>query len=221
MPIKTSDPSAALPVFSAALKDRTKEHHLRAEHHPLQQALARGTIDAAVWTAMVIQNRAVHAAMESALAAAALRDERVARVFAPHHRRLSKFDADLAALGVAEASRAALPTTQKACAWITELGARDPLALLGVLYVLEGATNGGQYLAHPLRAMLKLGGDAGLLSLHPHGEQTRDLWMGFRASVDALVLSDIEVDAVIAAAQETFDLVGRVLDGVKTALAAA
>lgn len=198
--------------LAAALREGTKEHHVRAERHPLQAAIARGKVDRRTYGRIVAQNRALQEALEGALDAGAEREPRLARVFAPHHRRLANFDADLDALGVED--RGVVPATDWACGWIRGLGEREPLSLLGVLYVLEGSTNGGQFLAHPLRAALGLQGNEGLSSLNPHGDRTRELWAGFRASVDSLALEPAEADAIIAAAQETFDVVGRVLDGV-------
>lgn len=204
--------------LSAELRERTKEHHVRAERHPLQQQVARGQIGRGTWGRLVAQNRVLHEALERTLDGAAGREPRLARVFAPHHRRLEKFDADLRALNVIPGDRAALPATRDVAAWIESLGRDEPLSLLGVLYVVEGATNGGQFLSRALGPALGVApGSAGILSLDPHGAATRELWGQFRTNIDALGLARAERDRVIAAAGETFDALTRIFDAVELA----
>lgn len=198
--------------ISALLKERTAEQHQRAERHELQQKVARGTIDRGAWAAMTIQNRAIQQALEAVLSSAA--EPRLARVFQPHHRRLANFDADLAALGVPADQREPLAETLAECNRIASLGAKNPIALLGVLYVLEGSTNGGQFLARPLAKALGLPPGVGTSALNPHGERTRELWQGFRSAINSLDLAPEEADAIIAAACETFDAVSRTMNAV-------
>jgi heme oxygenase len=158
----------------------------------------------------------VQEALERALDEAGSREPRLARVFVPHHRRLEKFDADLTALNVAPRDRTALPETAKVAAWLQGLGEDQPLGLLGALYVLEGATNGGQFLSRALAPSLGAApGSPGTLSLDPHGPATRELWGQFRTSIDAIGLNRQERDQVIAAAGETFDALTRIFDAVE------
>ncbi|MGD9690968.1 MAG: biliverdin-producing heme oxygenase [Phycisphaerales bacterium] len=206
-----------VPSFALTLKESTREHHVRAERHPIQQAILQGRIDRATWGLLVAQNRAVHAALESALDAAKASDPRVGAVFAPHHRRLANYDADLAALGVSDADRAPLPGTRAVADWVVSLPAKAPISVLGVLYVIEGSTNGGQFLSRVLKPALRLESAAGVSSLDPHGPQTGPRWQQFRAAIDALSLSPGDQAAIIDVAGKTFDALGRVFDAVTEA----
>lgn len=201
------------PSLADDLKSRTAEHHKRAERHSVQQAIVRGAIGRADYGRWVREQRHVQAALERALDRAAIADPRVGRVFVPHHRRLDAFARDCAALGAAWPSEPN-PATAAFLATIERWAAEEPIALLGPLYVLEGSTNGGQYLAAALRRSPEFADGSGLAALDPHGPRTRELWQGFRASLDALPFTPEERDAIVAAAAETFDAIGRMLDGV-------
>lgn len=75
---------------------------------------------------------------------------------------------------------------------------------MGVLYVLEGSTMGGQII---FRQLLKSGiiseGSAGGNFFKPYGEATMPMWMKFKESLNKL--SGIDDDAVLNKARETFN----------------
>ncbi len=197
-----------------AVREQTKPQHLRAEHHPVQQASVRGKIDRHGYAQFAAQMRHVHDALEAALDRAASRDARVSAVFSAHHRRLAAFDADLQLLDPAATGRDLTRAAAQAEAWLAALETIAPTSLLGVLYVLEGSTNGGQFIAPVLRRSWGLQPNEGLQSLDPHGERTRELWQEFRAAIDGIRLSDAERSALIAAAAETFDRITEIMDEV-------
>jgi heme oxygenase len=202
------------PSLAADLKSETRDQHTRAERHPIQAAIVAGQISRREYARLVAQNRHLHEALEHALDHAATRDPRVATVFAPHHRRLANYDNDLASLGLPDADRAALPHVVAASQWLQGLAQRTPIAVLGALYVIEGSTNGGQFLSRILSKALGVTNTKGLSALDPHADRTRELWAQFRASVDALEVSDIERDQIISTARETFDRMGQIMDDV-------
>src|SRR5262245_4336686 len=205
---------AARTSLDALLKERTAEHHARADRHPLQQAAVRGRLDRPTYAAMSAQMRGLHEALETALDAAAERESRLASLFKPHHRRASLYGADLAVLDPAARQRGEVSQTREVRAWIAALADSNPIALTGVLYVVEGSTNGGQFIARALGPALGVVAGPGLIALNPHGERTRELWAQFRAALDALPVTGNEIDAIVAAAAETFDRIGEMLDGV-------
>lgn len=201
--------------LAADLRERTRDQHSRAEHHPVQAHAVRGQLDRVEYAAYAAQLLRVQQALEAALDRAAARDPRVGKVFQPHHRRVPAFEADLQQLDPTASARETTRAAEETAAWIAALATVEPTAPLGVLYVLEGSTNGGQFIAAALR---RAWGDAeglGLVSLDPHGARTRELWQGFRASVDALTFSDRERAAIIAAAGETFDRITAIMDEVQ------
>ena len=85
---------------------------------------------------------------------------------------------------------------------------------LGILYVLEGATLGGQIIAKSLRARLAIEVDTGAAFFHGYGDATGSMWSRFSEHVDRS--ASIQTDAAISAAIETFQTLTQWLD---TALA--
>ncbi len=77
---------------------------------------------------------------------------------------------DLQALGVSEAELKSAPQ----CADLPEL--RDFAAALGCLYVLEGATLGGQIISRLLRQNLGLTAENGAAFFNAYGKQTGRMW---------------------------------------------
>jgi len=88
-------------------------------------------------------------------------------------------------------------------------------------YVFEGSKNGARYLVKRVAATYDLKPGPGLLYLDPHGEQQPALWAQYKARMDAAGFSPQDQDAIVAAAQQTFDLVAEVDDQVQAASTAA
>jgi heme oxygenase len=78
-----------------------------------------------------------------------------------------------------------------------------PSHALGILYVLEGATLGGQVIGRNLSAVLKLGATNGAAFFAGYGDETRAMWKRFSEHVDRSAALDSET--VIASAVDTFE----------------
>lgn len=74
----------------------------------------------------------------------------------------------------------------------------------GVLYVLEGATLGGQVLSRRLEQTLGLGPANGARFFHGYGSRTGELWQSFRKALLSCPLGPGEEDAMVEAALQTF-----------------
>ncbi|MFL5365812.1 MAG: biliverdin-producing heme oxygenase [Myxococcales bacterium] len=74
----------------------------------------------------------------------------------------------------------------------------------GVLYVLEGATLGGQILSRHLQQTLGLGPVNGARFFHGYGSRTGEMWQSFRKALLACPMSAGEEAAMALAAVETF-----------------
>jgi heme oxygenase len=75
-------------------------------------------------------------------------------------------------------------------------------SFLGAMYVMEGSTLGGQYIARHLEEVLGLQPGEGDAYFRGYGERTGEMWWAFKA-----VLTDVpdtEADSVIAAAKAMF-----------------
>lgn len=204
----------ALAALSADIKERTKPHHVAAERHPLQQQVVKGTIQKHTYAAYAAQLRHIHVALEGALDKHQAGEPRLSRLFQPHCRRIDAFDADLALLDSAGAVRTVQPAAHAAAAWINSLAAAQPIALIGVLYVVEGSTNGGKFLAPILRKSWGFADGNGLESLDPHGARVHERWGQFRAGMDELSLTAQEREGIVNAAAATFEWISRSMDDV-------
>jgi heme oxygenase len=217
----SSPATSPSPSFADELKARTQPRHTAAERHAFHHQLFTGALPL---TALASQHAAVgriQAALEKALDRADCPD--TARLFQPHHRRAVAFAEDLHRLGVDTAHLTpAGPEENAFIADLAHLAPDEPRALLGVLYVLEGSTNGGQFIQ---RAIAKHHPHAELRALNPHGDAVRSRWARFRAELDALALSPADRDAIAAWADRTFDTISavmsRVMAGVTPASAPA
>jgi heme oxygenase len=113
---------------------------------------------------------------------------------------------DLHALGVSAAALQGLPQCQQLP--IIDSSA----ACLGVLYVLEGATLGGQILRREISSRLSLEADNGAAFLDIYGAATGRRWRDFLEYLSSRPMSADERAAVVAAAQTTFSCFERWLE---------
>jgi heme oxygenase len=109
---------------------------------------------------------------------------------------------DLQALGLSPAAIAALP---RCCV----LPAPDDFPhRLGCLYVLEGATLGGQIIARAVRDRLGLTPAHGCGFFASYGDQVGSMWQAFRALVIAAAVDELAELALVRGAHETFAAFG-------------
>ncbi|WP_338801559.1 biliverdin-producing heme oxygenase [Pseudomonas sp. RSB 5.4] len=113
---------------------------------------------------------------------------------------------DLQALGLTAEAIARLPLCQSLP--VIDSGA----ACLGVLYVLEGATLGGQILRREIASRLSLDADNGAAFLDIYGAATGRRWRDFIEYLGSRSLDAGEREAVVAAAQTTFSCFERWLE---------
>ncbi|WP_242210127.1 MULTISPECIES: biliverdin-producing heme oxygenase [unclassified Pseudomonas] len=113
---------------------------------------------------------------------------------------------DLHALGVSAEALQGLPQCE-------QLPVIDSsAACLGVLYVLEGATLGGQILRREISARLGLEADNGAAFLDIYGAATGRRWRDFIEYLGNRPISADERTAVVTAAQTTFSCFERWLE---------
>lgn len=116
----------------------------------------------------------------------------VSRLKAPTLRQ------DLHALGLSDEAIECLPVCQS----LPAISCRP--TWLGVLYVLEGATLGGQILRREMASRLGLDADNGAAFLDIYGAETGRRWRSFIAYLGSRSLDSDEREAVVMAAQATF-----------------
>ena len=210
MPISPSLPDAASSLM-LRLREGTADLHTKAEGHRFQTALVRGetpTIDYVRWLAQML---AVHETLENALVAERSVRPQWTSVVRDDLLQAPRLRDDLRLLGSDPASVAIVPAAATFRDRIVHMREHDAIALLGVLYVLEGSKNGNRFIARALRR--RTAEDApGFSYLDPHGEAQRPLWLEFKREMDALGVSPAESDAILGAARETFQAVTHISD---------
>ena len=116
-------------------------------------------------------------------------------------RKTPLLEADLRALGVDK------PQDLTIC---TDLPPHDTVAAaFGCLYVLEGATLGGQVIGPVLRKRLGVTLDTGGRFFHGYGDRTGAMWQRFRAALIAFAIVPGDQDEIISAAKDTFSKLHR------------
>lgn len=208
-------PLESTDTIMSRLKSATDEHHRRAEERPLQRAMIKGALPRDKFAAYLGQLLHVHRRLEDTLETLAPENESLAAVFRSHYARQGDLQADLEFHGHENGPPSA--ATQKMIADIDRWAEEQPVALLGPLYVLEGSMNGNKFIARSLMQAWSLGPGAGFRYLDPYGEEQRDKWAEFRASMDAQGFTPEESETIIAAAQRTFDAIAEIADEVDAA----
>lgn len=113
-------------------------------------------------------------------------------------RKLPQLERDLRAFGATTDTLAAVPL----CRELPDVA--SSARLLGCLYVIEGATLGGQIITRRLQASLGLTPESGAAFFSGYGAQTGSRWKAFGALLTAYVQRTGGDDEVIASANRTF-----------------
>ncbi len=194
------------------LKSATNDLHRMAEDRELQRKLVKGTLPRGLYTAFLGQMYLVHRALEDRIDTVADRHPAFAAVVRDYHERQGQLEQDLTFLGADPDEVTAVPA---AAALVREIGrtARDaPVALLGMLYVLEGSTNGSKFIARALHKAWGLDRGPGLSYLDPHGDLQQERWLAFKRDMDAVGFSEAEAVALIDSARLMFQSVADISD---------
>lgn len=188
---------------AAALKTETGDHHRRAEGSPFQRSLVKGTLPIGGYTGWLEQMRVVYRVLEAELTVATVGD-RYAALLGSRWRRTPELLADLSHFG-RPADPIPVPATRAFIAQLERWGREKSAALIGVLYVLEGSTNGSRHIARNLRKAYGLN-VFGLGYLDPYGEAQTTEWAQFKAALDVAIPAG-DLPAVTAGAIAAFEAV--------------
>ena len=158
--------------------------------------LLRDDVDAGFVASWLYALLPVHRALEEALECSD--DPRIRALFAPHHRRVEAFAADLRRLGHAPGSTERPACVDRYAASFAEL---DAATLAGRWYVFEGATNGGRMLAARIGRALDPERPVRLESVDPHGSRQGERWRRFREGLERFL---DEAERCVAGAHDAF-----------------
>jgi heme oxygenase len=198
--------------LSEALKTATAEAHRHAESRELQRQLLRGRLAPRLLVRYLGQLHRVHAELERLLdaapRAAVWTDWSDAR---RHSRRLAQ---DLAVLGASEDTTAPTPTARRLLTDIGIAAERDPAALVGSFYVLEGSMNGNRFIVRALRQGSTGDRRCTFAYFDPYGDAQPTTWTAFKAALDAAPLDLQQQRAAVEAAQRLFQAIADISDEV-------
>lgn len=195
------------------LRERTGEHHARAEQRELQQRMVKGRLTRAEYGAWIGQMLLVHRALERAVEAArALPESDVLGAILPEHYHSRNLEQDAKFYDLPAAT--ALPSTARLIAKIESAADRSAYEVFGMYYVLEGSMNGNVYIAKALGRGLGLTEDGGLAYLTPYGARQREVWSEFKQAGDGVSASEEQMIAAENAAKAMFDGIAEMSDEV-------
>lgn len=194
-PAQAAAPPPRAPTLGERLRHETRDLHDRIEANPRFGRLMAADLTRDEYRQLLLRLLGHHRPVEAALAAAASHLPRALGVL-DRLRRTALLQADLRALDVEAGFVAALSTCPPP-------GLTTAEAAWGTLYVLEGATLGGQVIARHIAATLGIGPGNGAAALVPYGDQAGPQWRAFKAALEATA-PDLDQDAVVDAARAAF-----------------
>jgi heme oxygenase len=167
----------------------------RSQHEALEEALPLGHADLApaIYRAVLARFQGFYATWEAEAQAHA--SEALLPVLAGR-TKLPMLDADLLALGLNPQNA---PRMERTC--LPDFAAGDA-TLLGSMYVVEGATLGGQLISRQLERSGKFHDGHGYSFFLSYGQAVGQQWKAFTALLEAA--PEAEGDAIVASAQQTF-----------------
>jgi len=188
---------------SAVLRAQTAGDHRRAEHSDFQQAFVSGRLPRALYVRWLEQMWCVYSELEERLWTAPCRKQYTG-LLADSRRRTPDLQADLAHFDAGAPGHRGTPTTSAFTRQLAAWAEQQSRALFGVLYVLEGSTNGSRFVARGVRKSYGLTGREGCAFLDPYGDDQPAQWAEFKRHLDAS-LSSADAPALVEGARATFD----------------
>ena len=176
------------------LKLRTRPHHERAEASlPLMDPAL--TLD--VYRETLISFLGFYAPMEAQIGA--LSEWNGPAFDVAERRKTGLLERDLRSLGLTAGEIALVPRCR------TLPDTRTLPRTLGALYVMEGATLGGQTIRRHVERTLGQEAPTALAFFSSYGDRVGPMWKEFQAFVTRRVTTRDDAEAMVDAAAETFD----------------
>lgn len=174
-------------MIMTRLKEETRFYHEKLEANPYSTALMQPNVTLADYQTLLELFYGFYLPLEPRLQQSLISptlDER---------RKVPLLEQDLRALGCD-------PTHIPPCKDIPEV--HTSAAAWGCLYVLEGATLGGQIISRHL--IKQLGAALPLAFFYGYGQQTGEMWRNFRDEIATAATTSDFCDEAIDAATQTF-----------------
>jgi heme oxygenase len=179
-----------------AIKARTLESHIKLEKSALLSLFSNKQIDLPSYRLILTLFYGYFHPLEQKLDAIA-----GIPFYLPDYetrRKSSLLLSDIQALSKQSVTEAALPL----CPDLPPVS--DEAQAFGCLYVMEGSTLGGKFIARQLRNQLGLTASSGAAFFSGYGEETGLRWKKFQQALQAFSEQTGEQEAIIQSAKQTF-----------------
>jgi len=196
--------TAAARPLTTRLKDDNWKLHQIAERAEGPAALIKGRMPREGYVQHLAQQWMMSRALDAVIKPHLASRPDLAAFVLPEQFLTAYLEVDLTHFGVCPAHVRPEPGTQR---YIDDVAAHrdDALHLLGLHYVRLGACNGNRYVAKSVRKAMDLPATGeGTRYLDPFGEAQRDKWYAFKASLDALALTEAEADRVFGGTEAAY-----------------
>lgn len=207
----SGDDFEAAPPVMTRLRESTRDLHDALEALPFNQRLMEGELSSPEYGAWLRALLVIHDPLETELRRRS--DDRLASIWDERRARSQYLVEDLEQLELpvgdpdSDVGRHALASARQIVDDWSQLGDLD---LLGVLYVTEGSTLGGMYIAKQLRETSEVLGNA--TSFYTaHGQETRPLWDAFGETMNEALRDPGEIRRCVSAARVLFAGFGDIL----------
>ncbi len=187
--------------ISQMMKESCADLHEQAEHGPIPARMVSGQMTREEFIAMIQQGVLWNRALDVAILEFRAKSPYLKALVDDAQLQGPYYDADLTHYGV----KAAAEPSPGVAALCHDIEQADPLTLLGLHYVREGANNGDRYVAKKLRTAWGVEGDDGFRSLDPYGENQRPRWEAFKTTLDAQPFSEEEKAMLVEAGRLMFN----------------
>jgi heme oxygenase (biliverdin-IX-beta and delta-forming) len=177
-----------------ALKSETQSHHVRLEQ---RLNLFQRVISLHDYRELLSRLYGIYAPLEPVLWRSLEPLKQPLRL--AERKKAPLLSRDLTACGLTNADIIALPR------WAEIAPFPSVPQALGQLYVLEGATLGGQVITRHLRKMLPLKKTAGLSFFYSYGNEVSERWRQYREVMTRQITTAAQQELAVTAAVETFE----------------
>lgn len=176
-----------MPTASARLKRDTQELHNLLERQPFMRSLLRGQVPRSGYHAYLESLSILHGVLETLCSRST--DEAVEAVWREEMRKLPWLLEDTAVLQdeTLRVATAPIAASLQCVQSVRKDSLVQPSRLIGMLYVLEGATHGGRLLAGPVARSLDLPKGRGTRYLENYGAGQPAAWKAFVERLDETV----------------------------------
>jgi len=192
--MQSSKPRPASDDLRQSLRAATSEIHANLHLHAGFASIQNGTIGLIAYRSLLVRLYGFHVAFEAA--------------FRVESDRSDWLREDLAAL-----SAGGRPTLDEIPRCTALTSSHTPSARLGALYVVEGSTLGGRYLARSLEPLLGSAGNVGRRFFLGRGADTTPAWNAFLARMTSSARTIAEHRETVEAAVRTFSIYQEWLNG--------